>query len=104
MQDNEHVSVSVLAMDAGESPSKAVLTKLAFSSSDESILTVGEDPDDPNGVLLIAVKAGTVELTATASAAEPSGSQAQTISGKVTITLTHSPATHLVFKFGTPTP
>lgn len=92
----------------GVTASKATLSNVSFTSSDTTVLTVGPDISNPNGVLITGLgNTGSAIVTATATATEPDGTTTETIMGTVTVVLAvppPAPAAALIFTFGVPTP
>ena len=108
MLTTQSVQVIGSPVDISGNPSKAVLSKQAYSSSDPSIFTVADDPSVPGGAIIVGVGVGTATLLETATATEPDGTTTEQIQGVATIVLTQAPpppppvAASIVFTFGTP--
>lgn len=108
MLATQKVTVLGSPIDANGKPSPAVLSSVAYTSSDPTIFTVAPDPNSPNGAIITGVAAGTATLTETAVATEPDGTTTEKIQGVATIVLTSvAPpppvAAAIAFTFGTPT-
>src|SRR5262249_26089933 len=103
MKFDQTVNFSIAAVDAAGNPAKAVLTDVAFSSSDPSIFTVAADPANPMGGVLSGAAVGSAVLSGVATATEVDGVVHQ-VGGTANITLTpdNPPAASLVFTFSTP--
>lgn len=113
LQPGQSVSVKVNPLKADGSPSLAVLSSVQFSSSDITVFTFASDPTDPTGasgtITAVALADAQATISASATAAEPDGVTAETISGSDTVfvsAVTPPPgvATSLGFTYGTPTP
>ena len=108
MLPTQNVSAVISPVQAdGTTPSLATLSAQTYTSSDPSVLTAVQDPNNPNAVIVTGLGvAGTAIVTATATATEPDGVTTEVMTGAVTVVLgvpPPAPAAALVFAFGTPT-
>ncbi len=90
----------------GTTASQATLSAQSYVSSDPSVVTAVQDSVDPSAVIITGLgAAGSVVVTATATATEPDGTTTEVITGAVTVILAGTApgvAAALVFTFGTP--
>lgn len=100
----QKASVLGSPVTAAGSPSQATLSNPVYSSSDESVFTVADDPAVPGGAIITASGAGTATLTETATATELDGKTTESIQGSATIIVVApvDPAASIVFTFGDP--
>lgn len=114
LNPGQTVAFTVSPVTASGAASSAVLSALAFSSSDATVFTVAPDPSNPNGGIVTALTPATMPdaavITATATATETDG-VTESISGTDTVTVQAAPpppppppavAASLAFSFGTP--
>lgn len=99
------VPLTVAAVKADGTASKATISALTFTSGDGTVFTVAADPATPNGAIVTSVAAGTAVLTFSATATEPDGVTTNSVTGSATVILAvppPAPAAALVATFGTP--
>jgi hypothetical protein len=94
----QQVKVSVSAVDAKGNP--AEVEDVAFSSSDESVLTVTAEADDPTQGLAVAVAIGTAQVKVTADA--DIGEGVKTLTGLLDVEVVAAEAVSLSVAAGTP--
>jgi len=101
LTDMQKVDLSVSAVDAKGFPAQVEAASVEWKSSDDTILTVVEDPNDETKAVAVAVKPGTAQIQVSADA--DLGAGVVTISGVADVEVTSSQATALGVGVGTPT-
>lgn len=100
ISDTQFISGTLSTVNKKGQPAPVQLDTIEYSSSNEAVFTVTEDPANENGFTVTAVGAGTGQLNYSADA--DLGDGVVTISGFTDITVTPAQATGFNVTFGTP--
>jgi hypothetical protein len=95
LNPGQTVNFTVAPINAQGGPSTATLGPLTFATSDPTVFSVAQDPNNVNGGIVTALTPATTPdaaaLTVTALATEPDGVTTETISGTDTVTVVAVP-------------
>ncbi len=98
--DSQLIKGTLTTVNKKGQPASVQLGTIEYSSSNESVFTVTEDPDNENGFTVTAVGAGSGQLNYSADA--DLGEGVVTISGFTDIVVTPAQATGFNVTFGQP--